>query len=140
MTDLFGSRIEIAGPAVEVDDKAAQQLALAVHELATNAVKYGSLSTPEGTVELRWSVAPDGEAGEMLDLVWRERGGPPPTEGGGEGFGTKLLTLAIPHSLGGTVSHELNADGLVYRLSMPLKRTGGAPSDTAGDAPILAAE
>ena len=91
-----------------VDDKGATPLALVIHELATNAAKYGALSTSEGQVTIDIS-----EIGGQLELVWAEKGGPvidgPPTR---HGFGTSLADLSVSRQLGGQILKEWPSDGL----------------------------
>ncbi len=121
MMETYGTRIAIAGPEVEIDEKAAQHFALAVHELATNAVKHGSLSTADGRVEVSWETTGDAENGAGgLVFHWRESG-PPVTLGGRVGFGTKLLTLAVPEALRGAASRTMEPEGLTYELRVPLR-------------------
>jgi two-component sensor histidine kinase len=82
-------------------------LSLALHELATNAAKYGALSRPEGRVELRWKVQDD-----RLDLTWRESGGPtvvPPTR---RGFGSRLIENALSRDLDGQTRLEFGPEGV----------------------------
>jgi PAS domain S-box-containing protein len=102
-------RIVIAGPDVRVDDRGATPLALLVHELATNAMKYGALSVVEGSVRIETLIA-DG----VLHLRWQESGGPridgPPER---KGFGTKLSELSIVQQLGGSIEREWRAEGLI---------------------------
>jgi PAS domain S-box-containing protein len=111
-----GERITIAGDDVAVDDRAATPLALLFHELATNASKYGALSTEDGRVAL--TIAR--HAGTVR-LDWRERGGPalasPPTQGG---FGSQLIELSAVRQLGGTVARDWHADGLDLTVTVPL--------------------
>jgi two-component sensor histidine kinase len=85
-----GARVAASGPSVRLTPKQALSLSIALHELATNAAKYGSLSADAGKVDLTWEVRDDGD-GEMLHLVWIESGGPivsPPTR---TGFGSRLI-------------------------------------------------
>jgi PAS domain S-box-containing protein len=107
-------RITIAGPDVRVDDRGATPLALLVHELATNAMKYGSLSVPSGCVR----ITTDAIAG-TLHLSWRETGGPridePPTR---QGFGSKLSELSIVQQLGGSIKREWRPEGLVVDVAV----------------------
>jgi two-component sensor histidine kinase len=108
-------RLTAEGPAVDLEPKTAVALALAMHELATNAVKHGALSTPAGRVEVRWSVH-----GGLLRLSWRESGGPlvPPRRG--RGFGVRLLEQGLAAELGGEVTLEFRPEGLVCRVEAPL--------------------
>jgi two-component system, chemotaxis family, CheB/CheR fusion protein len=116
-TDADG-RIGIAGPPVTVGSTALTSVALLVHELATNAAKYGALSVPEGRVRVDWS-----EEKDRLLLIWREEGGPavekPPVA---EGFGSVAMRLAVTAQLEGEVVRDWKRDGLVVRLSVPLAR------------------
>jgi PAS domain S-box-containing protein len=115
---LEEGRIRIAGDDVEVDDRGATPLALLVHELATNASKYGSLSIPDGTVDVT-TTAEDG----TLELCWQERGGPeiaaPPAQ---TGFGTMLSQLSIVQQLGGTIERDWLPTGLVVTARIALSR------------------
>ncbi len=138
MIETYGERIAVAGPEVETGSSAAQQLALAVYELATNAVKYGALAVPGGTVQLSWRVA-----GDQLTMRWEETGaaGPaeaePPNRSGG--FGTILVTKVIPAMLGGAAEREVCAGRLVYTLTAPLERLRPDPRDHESDFPGLTA-
>ena len=108
-------RLTVEGPAVDLEPKTAVALALAMHELATNAVKHGALSTPEGRVAVVWSVA-----GEVLSLVWRESGGPPVKGQTKRGFGARLLEHGLSSELGGPVTLEFRPEGLVCRMEAKL--------------------
>jgi two-component sensor histidine kinase/two-component SAPR family response regulator len=107
-------RIRTEGPEVMLHPVSAQTLALALHELATNAVKYGSLSDGKGQVRIKW-----GMENGTLRLGWEEANGPPvvpPIEGG---FGTKLIEASIKGQLGGSTIFEWNRTGLRCLLTMP---------------------
>jgi two-component sensor histidine kinase len=111
-------RMRLAGDDVPVGVKAATSLALILHELATNAAKYGALSRPEG------GVAITGERlGERFGLTWRERGGPavqgPPER---RGFGTLLAERGAITQLGGSIAQDWAREGLTLRLEVPLAR------------------
>ena len=137
MMETFGARIAVHGPEIEVGSIAAQQLSLAVYELATNAVKYGALAAPQGTVSLSWSVS-----GADLALRWTEEGcaeppcHEPPNRSGG--FGTILVQRAIPSVLGGTAEREVRPEGLSYSLTVPLSRVEPDPYDRDGGYPQMA--
>lgn len=114
------ARVEIVGDDVEVGERGVTPLALAYHELATNAVKYGSLSAGEGRVRLTVK-----REGDRLDLYWKEENGPvvaSPTERGRRGFGSDLLTLSVERQLKGAIEHDWQDDGLCVRISVPLDR------------------
>ena len=112
------SRVTIAGPALVVAPEAGQYLALALHELATNATKHGALARPEGTVDVTWrrTTGPDGAP--LIELVWRERGTPlaPPTR---SGFGRLLLETLVARALRGEAGLEFSPEGLLWRVSFP---------------------
>ena len=136
MIETYGDRIAVAGPQVSLGSVAAQQLALAVYELATNAVKYGALSAPSGRVSLSWQLQDD-----ELTLRWEEGGAVAPADversNRSGGFGTILVTRAIPAMLGGTAERRVTAQGLIYTLTAPLARLRPDPRDHEGDFPGL---
>ena len=110
--------VQVCVPEVHVGETSATTLALIVHELATNSIKYGALSAPGGTIDV--SCTPDGSE---VAIVWTERGGPPvaaPT--GPAGFGSKLVARSISGQLGGSISHAWPATGLVATLRMSKAR------------------
>jgi two-component sensor histidine kinase len=108
-------QVKISGAALRVSPKHTLGLALALHELATNATKYGALSRPEGTVSVDWGVR-DG----MLHLDWRERGGPPVTPSNHKGFGSRLLEELVVHDLGGAVKLDYDVSGVRCSISAAL--------------------
>ena len=111
-------RVRIEGPAVMLQPAAALSLGMILHELATNAVKYGALSGTEGGVELAWTVV--GEPGSrLMRLTWREQGGPTPAIDPPAGFGLKLVHRETSHGLGGAAVVERPATGLVVTLDVP---------------------
>ena len=115
---LSEGRITITGDDVSVDDRGATPLALLVHELATNASKYGALSTPDGRVSVTTRLD-----GACLELCWEESGGPPvdgsPTH---SGFGTKLTELSIVQQLAGTIDRDWRPAGLKVVSKVELRR------------------
>ena len=114
----FAARIQAAGPDLTVDGSMVQTFALLLHELATNASKYGALSVPNGTVFITWSVTGAGDR-QMFTFRWEERGGPSVTPPTRTGFGSSLLEAALP---GDDVTPRLafEPDGLVYEIEAPL--------------------
>jgi two-component sensor histidine kinase len=114
-----GGRFRVSGPEFEVGAKAALMLALALHELSTNAVKYGALSSPEGAVDIGWSVVAGGEE-PVVELIWREHGGPAVAPPPREGFGTRLIERALAETVGGTATLEYPPGGAVCRIEAPL--------------------
>jgi two-component sensor histidine kinase len=119
-----GGRIQISGPDLELPPKPALALAVAIHELATNAVKYGSLSG-QGVVKIDWSI-------ETIDAVpsfrfsWKEAGGPPVTEPAPArmGFGSRLIERMLGADFAGKVRTSYKAEGLVCELIAPLSALG----------------
>lgn len=107
-------RLTIDGEPVALSPAAAQAFAMAVHELATNAGKYGALSAPEGTVAVRW-VRRSGD----LVLSWYESGGPRVRASGETGFGLRVITLSIRDQLGGKVAFDWCPEGLRVELAVP---------------------
>ena len=111
----MGDRLVLSGPSVMVPPSAAQALGMALHELATNAAKYGSLSNETGKVEISWTVE-----GDMFHMTWREVGGPEVTAPGSSGFGTTVLDTMTAASTSGDVSIDYAPDGVVWQLHCPL--------------------
>jgi two-component sensor histidine kinase len=116
--DAAADRLRLEGDDAPIGVKAATSLALILHELATNAAKYGALSRQEGRV----TIAGLRESGRLL-LTWQERGGPP-VEGppARRGFGTVLAERGAIIQLGGSIAHDWAAEGLTLRLEVPLDR------------------
>lgn len=122
-------QIAISGPPTRIDGARATILSLALHELCTNASKYGALSAGGGLVDLRWTIdAPDGAA-PVLTLDWVESGGPPALRPERTGFGTFLVMRAMPQEFGGEVTVDYLPEGLHMRLTAPLP--GILPAPTA---------
>jgi PAS domain S-box-containing protein len=123
-----GPRAKLEGAPVFLPPRAAQPVAMALHELATNAVKYGALSTPKGCVSVSWRLA-DGPHG-VLRLRWAEVGGPPVGEPPARrGFGSRVLEATVRAQLGGKLTVEWEKSGLVCEIQVLLGRTltpGGA--------------
>lgn len=110
-------RVSVDGPDANLAPTIAQGLAIALHELATNAIKYGSLATPDGRILVTWGL-PDKDG--LVQMTWLEEGGPPVSEPTRTGFGTTLLRRALSGAVGGSVKFEWRADGLRCGLSFPV--------------------
>ena len=111
-------RLQLAGDPVPIGTNTTTSLALVLHELATNAAKYGCLSAPEGRLSIGWEIC-DG----MLHMTWTETGGPPVTEAPSlEGFGSQLSRKSITGQLGGTLKHDWRPEGLVVHMTLALDR------------------
>lgn len=103
------------GPDVLLAAKAVQPISLLLHELATNAVKYGALSVPEGRLQVSWSVDPTGQ----MTLEWRELGGPPVSPPKQKGFGSTLISTVTARQLNGKVTVTFDPAGVVARAELP---------------------
>ncbi len=113
------AQIVVQGPEVSVPAKAAEVLTLAVHELATNAAKYGALANGDGRLSVTWTLDRRADE-EWLDMQWVEKNGramPPPTR---TGFGTELIERRVPYELHGEASMDFTAEGLHVRIAFPL--------------------
>lgn len=115
----YMDRITLAGPDVFLEPDPSFALSTALHELATNATKYGSLSDPRGTLALKWSVART-DQGLTLTFDWRERDGPVPKRTRRPGFGSRLITMVIERQLNGEAHLTYTPEGLDARLIVPL--------------------
>ncbi|PXA82652.1 histidine kinase [Caulobacter sp. D4A] len=109
-------RATIAGPDLMVSPKPAVVMALAFHELAINALKYGALSVPGGEVEVGWASEP----GARLVITWTEHGGPPVKTPTRRGFGSRIIELALASELDGEVALDYRPEGLVCTVRAPL--------------------
>jgi PAS domain S-box-containing protein len=115
-------RFEVSGPAVHLSSKTALAIAMALHELATNAIKYGALSNERGKVSLHWTAEQaDGE--QRLHMVWSEQGGPDVTQPSRKGFGTRLIERGLAAELGGSVQISYPVSGVVCIIDTPLPTT-----------------
>lgn len=119
--DAEASRVQIEGADVSVSGNAATSLSLLLHEFATNAAKYGALSTPDGTIEIRCA-----DEGDRFALTWAEVGGPAiKAAPRSEGFGTLLSKATARGHLGGEIESEWKPEGLLLKLSMNRRRLAG---------------
>jgi PAS domain S-box-containing protein len=107
-------RVKISGTGLSLGPPTAQALALALHELATNAAKYGALSLPSGRVQVAWELAD-----ARLELRWVEHGGPPPEQTEPGGFGIRVIRASVESQLGGTVEFDWRQEGLRCAISIP---------------------
>lgn len=118
--DSASKRFRISGPHIRLGPRAALSMSLALHELATNAVKYGALSNEAGFVAIDWSLTKQGGV-NAFTLVWREIGGPPAPRSDRKGFGSRLILRVLPMELGGTARIEFGVDGIIFTLDTTLK-------------------
>ena len=113
----FSGRIRVAVPRMGVGEQSATALALVIHELATNSLKYGALSVSSGILDISGSTN-----GDEITVVWTERGGPPVEVKGDEGYGSRLLQRSVTGQLGGSIDTEWSSDGVIITLAMNAKR------------------
>ncbi|WCT75311.1 PAS domain-containing protein [Sphingomonas naphthae] len=113
------ARIRVEGPEIYLSARAALALSMALHELATNATKYGALSRDIGHVAIHWAIEGGGDD-RILRMEWRETGGPAVTAPDRPGFGTRLMK-SLARDLGGTADLDYAADGVVWRLTSQLR-------------------
>ncbi len=122
--EAFGSgsfgRASVSGPAAMLGPKTAQAIAMALNELATNAVKYGALSAAGGRVEVAWTIEPGPDEARRLKMRWQERGGPPVVPPARRGFGTELIEGAIAYELQGTAKLAFPPEGVECVIDVPL--------------------
>jgi two-component system CheB/CheR fusion protein len=125
-----GANIAISGPRALLAPRAALALGMAVHELTTNAVKYGALSVPEGKVRVSWSVEPGPET-EILVLDWIETDGPAVTPPTGRGFGMVLIERGLKQDMSAEITVEFRPTGVCARMRAPLHPHATATPGTA---------
>ena len=112
--------VELAGEAVKLEARQALTLGLTLHELATNAAKYGALSTADGRVQVSWHEENDGDR-PRLELLWRESGGPSVAAPEDRGFGSSLIERVCTYELDGEVRHHYAPDGVTCEIGFPLQ-------------------
>jgi PAS domain S-box-containing protein len=112
--DLLGSRIALRGPALRMKPASAQTVGLALHELATNAAKYGALSTDAGRVDIRW-----GSDGDNFTMGWTESEGPSVSAPQRRGFGSVIMEGMVEHTVDGRVDRDYAPSGFTWRLTCP---------------------
>lgn len=122
-----GDRISIKGPAIAIRPNVAQNFALAIHELATNAAKYGALSQQGGRLDVSWEVE-----GDRLILRWLETNGPAVEKPKKLGFGSKVIEASIKRQLGGVIEKEWSGDGLRATVNVPVEHFM-PPGDCGGE-------
>jgi two-component sensor histidine kinase len=116
-------RFTVSGPPLVVKSRQALALSLAIHELATNALKYGALTVETGHVSITW--ASEGGADQpKFVFVWQEHGGPPVSEPAGVGFGSRLISRVLKDDFSGSVDVLYGSTGLICRLTAPLENLG----------------
>ncbi len=120
--DARGERITLRGPGVELPSEIAVPIGMAIHELTTNAAKYGALSVRNGKVSVTWDVH-EGDDGKRLTMTWHERGGPAVSQPERQGFGSRLLHRVLTTQLNAKVDVDYDPAGLRVAIDAPLKAT-----------------
>lgn len=114
----FSGRVRVSVPRMGVGEGTANTLALVLHELATNSLKYGALSSPTGVLDVSCK-----ESGEDLVMVWTERGGPPVTAPVGEGgYGSRMVARVLANQLSGSLERTWSPEGAIVTVRMNQKR------------------
>ena len=131
--DAQSSRVQISGGAVMVTADAAQAIGLAIHELATNAVKHGALSDAAGTVGISWTFSHDTR---NLKLCWRETGGPPVSPPTRKGFGHVVLQQLTSAALGGEVEMTFATEGMIWTATVPASNLLDGQSSVVSRPPV----
>jgi len=143
LMQTYPDRVHLEGPDLEIDSEAAQQLSLAMHELATNAQKHGSLVSDRSRISLSYAIEERGERDQKrLVLTWKEDTGEdralPEKDPVKQGFGSRLLTQIIPSMLDGESSHRLIGGQLIYELDVPLSAVTPNQGRSASEAFVTA--
>jgi len=120
--DLLDGRIVVRGPELKITSAAAQTIGMALHELATNAAKYGALSTDAGHVDIGWRLERTNDGGHCFTMEWSESGGPTVVAPTRHGFGWTVLCQMTRMSLGADVTLEYARTGVLWRLGCPADR------------------
>ena len=116
-TGAFSGRVRVAVPRMGIGEQSATTLALVIHELATNSLKYGALSVTSGMLDISGT-----STDEEVRIVWTERGGPAVTSARHEGYGGKLLNRSVSGQLGGSIETDWSDDGVVVTLTMNARK------------------
>ncbi len=116
--DRFDERFQLDGPDLFLKPEAAQNIGIALHELSTNAAKYGALSVPNGKVSIFWAVKTEKDI-PRLQMTWQEKGGPAVAAPGHKGFGHVVMDRITGQALGGTSRADFNPNGVTWQLDVP---------------------
>jgi two-component system CheB/CheR fusion protein len=117
--DSDQERLEMKGPAVNINSKVVQSLGLALHELATNASKYGALSVPDGKIRVHWKFFEGAVQPDRLRLIWQESSGPPVKPPNRKGFGSFVMEEMMKRGMDATVKIDFAPNGVVWTLDIP---------------------
>ncbi len=126
------ARLGVLGPPLLLPARVVTPLSMALHEMATNAAKYGALSTRRGVISISWRVS--GGVDPTVELVWQESGGPKVKAKASQGFGTELIAQVIGHDLNGKTDIDLDPAGVRVTLTFPVGDPAGARAAESGSA------
>jgi two-component sensor histidine kinase len=126
------SRVGILGAAILLPTRAVVPLSMVLHEMTTNAAKYGALSTRRGNIEISWQVS--GGSDKSVELVWQEHGGPKLEAGASAGFGTKLIDRVISYDPDGRTAVDFDSAGVRWTISFPVGGRVAAGATASGTA------
>jgi two-component sensor histidine kinase len=121
------------GPRVQLSPQQGVSLSLALHELTTNAIKYGALSNPGGRIAITWNVAQNGQGHRFLNLLWEENGGPPVGAPERTGFGTRLIARSFGADSGGSAHLHYRTEGVRCVIELPLSPAEDARMMVVGE-------
>lgn len=124
VSDMIGGRITVEGPPFVLDPAAGQALGMTLHELSSNAIKYGALSNGTGKVSVTWNILPNGSE-KCFAMTWRESGGPPVTRPVRTGFGSTVIERLTSESFRGEARLAYQPDGVVWTLKAPAANIAG---------------
>lgn len=122
-----GGAFSVDGPPVRLSPHQAVSMSLALHELATNALKHGALAAPQGRIQVSWNVGHDGDGRRYLHLLWQERGGPPVLQPTRAGFGTRLIARSFGAESGGKATLKYKPSGVECVIGLPLSSSEEIP-------------
>jgi two-component sensor histidine kinase len=128
--EMPNPRVSISGPELALTAESMQPIGLALHELTTNAVKYGALSSPDGEVFISWAIEPD-PGGPVLRLNWMEHGGPHVAQPKRSGFGQVVLKQMVEQALSATTTIEYAPAGVKWSMRAPASRALNIMADRA---------
>jgi two-component sensor histidine kinase len=135
-TSVVGpDRLGTDGPPVPLHPRAALTMGMVLHELSTNAAKYGALAQPEGHIDAEWSVQPHAPGGPLFAFDWTEQGGPPIEPPDRKSFGARFIEDSIRHELKGTAEFDFRPEGLVFRCRFPVRPLARGVADTKAAKP-----
>ncbi len=118
-SDFSDSQVQIEGPPLHIKPDAAQHIGMALHELATNAARYGALSVPDGKVTIGWKLGAGAAGGPVCQLTWEESGGPPVAPPSRRGFGRLVIERTVARAVQGEVKADYQPEGLRWSLTFP---------------------